>query len=380
MGHSQSIEQTQTKKSTTQHRQRRNSSSKTLPVTYKEKENEGTTRTKRFTRLGTIRRKLAKSLKAGKSSDFRKHVRELLQSWPLKEIQSLVRHYEGLEALKKLSVLSDAAQPAINSLEEDLLALLTTNTCTDLVIEYNGETYNLHKSIVCCRCRFFAKYVSAYKSENDVIKFEIPGLLLDKYTFTALLSFIYSGQTEDSSLLDVLSELGDKFGMLNPVVSDIKTLLYSENYTDVVLVYPKNSSGVAQTLDGFSHSEGSLDTTLEIPVHSALLSARSKFFCNLLSKKFADRINPKERLKIVLNEKIIPRCFIRVLLTCIYTDQVDLSTAIKWKVADDGSCEAYRLLTTCELAMELFEIGQFLEISSLEQGVFCVICFGTINF
>ena len=369
MGHSQSIEQTHTKKTTIQQRQSRNSSSKTLPITHKEKENERTARTKRFTRLGTIRRKLAKSLKAGKSSDLRKHVRELLQNWPLKEIQSLVSHYEGLEALKKLSVLSDAAQPDINALEDDLLILLTTNTCTDLVIEYNGETYNLHKSIVCCRCRFFAKYVSAYKSGNDIIKFEIPGLVLDRDTFTTLLSFIYSGQTDDPSLLDVLSDLSDKFGMLNPVVNDIKTLLHSENYTDVVLVYPKNSSGAAQTLDGCSNqSEGSLDTTLEIPCHSALLSARSNFFCNLLSKKLSERTNPKERLRIVLNETIIPRCYIRVLLTCIYTDQVDLSTVIKWKVADDGSGEADRLLTTAELAMELFEVGQFLEISSLVQG------------
>ena len=66
-------------------------------------------------------------------------------------------------------------------------------------------------------------------------------------------------------------------------------------------------------------------------------------------------------MRLVLNESIIPRTYIKVILHCMYTDSLDLGCVIKWKVADDGSGEADRLLTPVELAMELYEIGHFLE-------------------
>ena len=53
----------------------------------------------------------------------------------------------------------------------------------------------------------------------------------------------------------------------------------------------------------------------------------------------------------------------------MYTDTLDLSSVIKWKVADDGTGEADRLLTTAELAMELYETGHFLDFPQLMQGI-----------
>uniref|UniRef100_A0A7M5U749 BTB domain-containing protein n=1 Tax=Clytia hemisphaerica TaxID=252671 RepID=A0A7M5U749_9CNID len=255
-------------------------------------------RHKRFIRFGTIRRKLAKSLKTGKHSDYRKHMRELLQKWPVKEIQDLLRQYEGLEAIKKLSILSDAAQPEISSLESDILSVLDNNVCTDLVIDYNGHLYSLHKGIVSCRCKFFAKYLSAFKQDNDVIKFEIPGLVLDEQTFSSLLRYIYTGQIYDYQLDGVLSELADKFGTLNELTHDLKTLLDSENHTDVVLVYlqePRKTHNAPSFVSAFA-GQSSLDTKLEVRCHSALLCARSVFFRSLIKRKLGRTSKHERRL------------------------------------------------------------------------------------
>ena len=387
MGHAQSTEQSSGKSQPLTHKSAKQSSSsstnKDRDIESKTKSkkgnsshrdrdhNESKTKSKKLTRLGTIRRKLAKSLKAGKNSDFNKHMRGMLQNWTIEQIQELVHQYERFEAIKKLSILSDAAKPDINSLQQDFLDILVDEVGTDLIIEYNGNHYHLHKSIVSCRCKFFAKYLAAYKNGNDIIKFEIPGLVLNASIFASLLRYIYSGIIDDFELQNVLTELTDKFGVLNELIHDLKTLKQTINHTDVLLVYPKQTGH--DTLSRKTLNSTSLTATLENKTqetlcHSTVLNARSKFFQSLITRKLKDRHNPKDPIRIVLDEKVLPQCYLQAVLWCMYTDNVDLGLVIKWKVSDDGTGEAYRLLTTSEMAMELYEIGQFLELPSLVRG------------
>ena len=371
MGHAQSTEHSSVKSQSLNHKQSKGSTKQSSSnLSNKDRDNESKTKSKKLTRLGTIRRKLAKSLKTGKNSDFSKHMRGLLQNWTVQQIQELVNQYERFEAIKRLSILSDAAKPDIKSLQQEFLEILDNEVCTDLVIEYNGNLYSLHKSIVSCRCKFFAKYLAAYKNGNDVIKFEIPGLVLDASTFASLLRYIYSGIIDNLELKNILTELTEKFGVLNELIHDLKSLKQSTNHTDVLLVYP-NKRGLdnhRQKVIDLSPASTLESKTQEILCHSAVLNARSMFFQSLITRKLKERQNPKDPVRIVLDEKVLPQCYIQVVLLCIYTDNVDLSSVIKWKVAEDGTGEADRLLSTSEMAMELYEIGKFLELSSLVRG------------
>ena len=371
MGHAHSSDHSSVKSQAPNHKQ-----SKTKPLagaTTKDKENDSKTKSRKLTRLGTIRRKLAKSLKTGKNSDYSKHMRGMLQNWTTQQIQELVNQYEQFDAIKKLSQLSDAAKPVIGPLQQDFLDILVNQVSTDLVIEYNKNLYYLHKSIVYCRCKFFAKYLAAYKNGNEIINFEIPGLVLDSSIFTSLLRYIYSGVMDDPELQNILTELTEKFGVLNDLVQDLTSLSHSINHTDVLLVYRPEEKEQRVSCQKVIHHNTSPTSSLddnpqEILCHSAVLNARSTFFRTIIMRKLKERQNSKDPVRIVLNEKILPQCYIQAVLKCMYTDTVDLSSVVKRKNTDSGIDEADRLLTFAESAMELYEIGKFLELPSLVQG------------
>lgn len=79
--------------------------------------------------------------------------------------------------------------------------------------------------------------------------------------------------------------------------------------------------------------------------------------------------------RIVLDESVIPRRYARLLLHVIYLDTVDLSLILR------GSCASLlslsetsalsrqsARLSILEEAMELYQIGRFLELDILAQG------------
>lgn len=322
---------------------------------------------RKFIRLGTIRRKLARTLRTGKASDYRRHIRDLVQTWNTREIESFLKEYESLEALKELKINSDKARPKPVYLSKDLEKLYTEKICTDVILEYDNRIYQAHKSILSLRCTYFKNLFLKQKYENTPVKIDKKVDNINAGVFESLIKYIYSGITEDEELVKILPQLGKTFGKLNSLKSDIRTLAGMEDTADVLLIF----HNVVNVDNG---SNGSIENLFEIPCHSTVLCARSVFFKSLLTEKIKNKEN-KLPIKLVLSETILPKPYVKIILHCMYTDILDLSSVIKWKVADDGTGEADRLLTTAELAMELYEIGQFLEFHLLMQGTKLFICF-----
>ena len=316
----------------------------------------------KLTKLGSMRRKLVRRTRKG--SDYRKHIRDLLQSWSSKEIQSFIREYEALDALRDLRRLSDSARIVSPHLQADMANLYENKYCYDLEIEFQDVTFYVHKAILCSRCKFFTNYLT----QSNSIKLLAEDFGYSNSIFSSLLKYVYSGYSKDRYLIEVLSNLAEKFGMLNSIDSSMKEIIDDHTYADLILVFPNTS----QVLDSnIENEETNIDNTLEVFCHSSILCARSLYFRSVLLEKYRKHKmtgNKPFNARLVLSEKIIPRTYIKVILHCMYTDCVDLSSVIKWRVADDGSGEADRLLTTVELAMELYEIGRFLEFSILMEG------------
>lgn len=127
-------------------------------------------------------------------------------------------------------------------------------------------------------------------------------------------------------------------------------------------------------------SEYGFRPKLELACHKAILSARSPFFRNLIQRRTR---NSDERAmhvptRIVLDESVIPKRYARVLLHAIYLDTVDLTLILRGNGCGNsaGSLGEVQALThtgrtrptPLEEAMELYQIGRFLELDILAQG------------
>lgn len=149
---------------------------------------------------------------------------------------------------------------------------------------------------------------------------------------------------------------------------------------------------------------------MELPCHKALLSARSPFFRNLIQRRTRSGEEHTERAlhiptryvksqlshnvqsnlilkshlnsfciyRIVLDEFVIPKRYARVLLHAIYLDTVDLSLILRGSgcAGSSGSLGEVQALTNTgrtrpsalEEAMELYQMGRFLELDIVTQG------------
>lgn len=212
---------------------------------------------------------------------------------------------------------------------------------------------------------------------------------VDVQMFSSLLRYLYTGDLcpHDPTIdVAVLRRLGEDFGTPNPLEHDLRYLLETGDYADATLVFtseasnPVSSGGDSQRPDSGS-SEYGFRPKLELPCHKAILSARSPFFRGMIQRRLrsfeeqGDRAIPT---RIVLDETVIPKRYARVLLHAIYLDTVDLSLIIRAGIsssaAPHGSLSEAQVATgrqrsnPLEEAMELYQIGRFLELDILSQG------------
>lgn len=228
--------------------------------------------------------------------------------------------------------------------------------------------------------------------------------------FSALLRYLYTGDIcpHDATLeANLLRRLGEEFGTPNPLEHDLRYLLDTGDYADAALVFTSDSD--YQRPDSGS-SEYGFRPKLELPCHKAILSARSPFFRNLIQRRTRSGEDHTERAlhiptRIVLDESVIPKRYARVLLHAVYLDTVDLSLIlrgsgcgnsagslgeVKISVIRHGNIlyvtfihyqyfclnlQVQALTHTgrmrpspLEEAMELYQIGRFLELDILSQG------------
>lgn len=323
---------------------------------------------KNVSKFATLRKKFSRHRSSHKTRNYVKHIRELTQSWNTHQINALVEEYESLSALKDLSIQTSLARPRVRTLKEDLLAMYEQQYFTDVVLQFRGYEFHCHRFLLSLRSAFFYNILAKNPGHNAKIQIDITNPELTVDIFRMMLHYLYIGDvpTFDTALdnLEILMKLGDEFGTPNVLEHDLNVLLNTSKFSDVTLVFKDSFAGIPQTKE-----ISGVESSFELHCHRAILAARSPFFLSLLTTLAKERDFSKP-LRLVLDEKIIPRQYGRVLLQCMYLDCVDVSSVIRWALgSDERSVEdPHKLLTVPEVAMEVYEIARFLDFSTLEQG------------
>ncbi|XP_041668131.1 BTB/POZ domain-containing protein 7 isoform X2 [Cheilinus undulatus] len=356
-----------------------------------------TDRKKKSLGLATLKRRFIKRRKSSRSADHARQMRELLSGWDVRDTNALVEEYEGTAALKELSFQASLARAEAPSLARDLAALYQHKYCTDVDLIFQGTCFPAHRAILAARCPFFKTLLSSSPGFGAEVLMDIETAGIDVPMFSALLHYLYTGEfgvggAEDSRLqnVDVLVQLSEEFGTPNSLEADMKSLFDFMCYYDALLSFSSDSEmiescnergAVAAAPTGSSGGSGVPGTPDEdLRAHKAILSARSPFFRNLLQRRIRTGEEMTERTlqtptRIVLDESIIPRKYVQVILHCMYTDVVELGLVLRGSPSAGSLGEVQALVsggrgasTRTEEAMELYHIALFLEFSMLAQG------------
>ncbi|XP_007435256.1 BTB/POZ domain-containing protein 7 isoform X2 [Python bivittatus] len=303
-------------------------------------------------------------------------MRELLSGWDVRDVNALVEEYEGTSALKELSLQASLARPEARTLQKDMAELYEFKYCTDVDLIFQETCFPVHRAILAARCPFFKTLLSSSPEYGAEIIMDINTAGIDLPMFSALLHYLYTGEfgMEDSRFqnVDILVQLSEEFGTPNSLDVDMRGLLDYMCYYDVVLSFSSDS----ELVEAYGGSQSCLEE--ELRAHKAIISSRSPFFRHLLQRRIRTGEEITDRTlrtptRIILDESIIPKKYVRVILNCMYTDLVDLS--ILHSSPSVGSLSEVQALvagkpsmTKAEEAMELYHIALFLEFSMLAQG------------
>lgn len=347
-----------------------------------------TDRKKKSLGLATLKRRFIKRRKSSRSADHARQMRELLSGWDVRDTNALVEEYEGTAALKELSFQASLARAEAPSLQRDLAALYQHKYCTDVDLIFHGTCFPAHRAVLAVRCPFFKTLLTSAPGYGAEVLMDVDTAGIDVPMFSALLQYLYTGEfgaAEDSRLqnVDVLVQLSEEFGTPNSLEADMKGLFDHMCYYDALLSFSSDSEMVEGCSDrgavaGPSAAPGSPEEDLR--AHKAVLSARSPFFRNLLQRRIRTGEEMTERTlhtptRIVLDESIIPRKYVQVILHCMYTDLVELGLVLRGSPSTGSLGEVQALVsggrganTRTEEAMELYHIALFLEFNMLAQG------------
>uniref|UniRef100_A0A3P9HHR3 BTB (POZ) domain containing 7 n=1 Tax=Oryzias latipes TaxID=8090 RepID=A0A3P9HHR3_ORYLA len=357
-------------------------------------------RKKKSLGLATLKRRFIKRRKSSRSADHARQMRELLSSWDVRDTNALVEEYEGTAALKELSFQASLARADAPSLQRDLAALYQHKYCTDVDLIFQGTCFPAHRAILAARCPFFKTLLSSSPGYGAEVLMDVDTAGIDVPMFSALLQYLYTGEfgvggSEDTRLqnVDVLVQLSEEFGTPNSLEADMKGLFDYMCYYDALLSFSSDSEMIESCNErgavasapaggsGVAAAPGVPGTPEEdLRAHKAILSARSPFFRNLLQRRIRTGEEMTERTlqtptRIVLDESIIPRKYVQVILHCMYTDVVELGLVLRGSPSAGSLGEVQALVsggrgasTRTEEAMELYHIALFLEFSMLAQG------------
>lgn len=364
---------------------------------YTVSENEGGRKEKKrkTSKFTTLRKKLTRVRRHSRSLDHTKIMRDMLSSWLVQDVIILVQEYEATAALKELSLAANLARPSAHSLRHDLARLYFCKFCTDVDLIYKNNCFPAHRAILSARSPFFKALLSRYPEYGAQVpvKLKTPGV--DVTLFSSLLRYFYTDELGEDDINwennEMLSRLAGEFGVPNLLEHDMKQLLESGEYSDAVLVFSVDSEQPEMAssyhhAEGFGHSStqnvhGSHRSGLfEFPCHRAVLAARSPFFMNFINRRAKSGEELTERTlrtptRIVLDESVIPKRYARVLLSALYQDVVDMKCVLRESpsmcslsevqaMVSSGRCQ----MTVVDEAMELYQIGRFLDAQVISQG------------
>ena len=318
-----------------------------------------------------------------KQLDYGKICREFLSTWSTDNLIQLVNDYETNSIIKDFHLQAELARPTVSNVSQDLRKLYDSADCADVYIEFKGEQFPVHKSIVCKRCPLFRELLGKIYTFGTVVPIQIDIAEITTDLFSNLLRYLYSGELESYA-----GDKADDYKQLlanlsrhvpNELEFDLKHLLDTGVFSDVKLVF-KNSTS-SNCGDRCNHNAGSHNLTYgssatqstknltynspaalnhspskstttkqsqqggsttndrkcsacanqssEYSCHAAVLASRSRFFRNLIlryqakngSKGEHQTVNTsKQSIRIVLDEEYIKRRYINVVLNVIYCD------------------------------------------------------------
>uniref|UniRef100_A0A0K8SQ25 BTB domain-containing protein n=1 Tax=Lygus hesperus TaxID=30085 RepID=A0A0K8SQ25_LYGHE len=339
----------------------------------------------KVTGFATLRKKLMRRRRSSKACDHGRVIREVVNDWSGLEIAALLEEYEALAALKDLSVQAELARPPAATFKQDLSTLYDFKYCTDVDLVFRGACFPVHRAILSARCPYFRDLLAGCPGYGARICLELRTPGVDIEMFSALLRYLYTGDLGGGGTkvdVAILHRLGEEFGHPSPLEHDLRYLLGTGDYADAALVFTSEAGSDYHRPDSGS-SEYGFRPKLELPCHKAILSARSPFFRNLIQRRSRSGEEHTERAlhiptRIVLDESVIPKRYARVLLNAIYLDTVDLSLILRGSGcgSSSGSLGEVEALTVTgrarpsalEEAMELYQIGRFLELDIVSQG------------
>ena len=349
---------------------------------------------KKASKFATLRRKLIRVRRHSRSCDYGKPLRDIISLWSVRDISALVNEFEALIALKEIAISTNLARPPANMYRQDLSHLYHYKYCTDVDLIFRGTVFPVHRALLSIRSPFFKDLLSRHftKGSQVPVKLRTPGV--DVALFSVLLKYLYTDHINSDELRldsqDILMKVADELGMPNPLDQDIRTLLETGDYSDAVLVFLSDPD-LNDSLSSEAGSSEALNRSskLELPCHKAILAARSPFFRNLLVR----RAHMVEELAdwtsspsvIVLDEEVISRRYARVLLHSIYLDSVDLSLIMRGSTSMCSLSEVQAIvagkgqMTLVDEAMEIYQIGQFLDFPALSQGKLIIWSYGILS-
>lgn len=338
---------------------------------------------KKASKFATLRKKLIRVRRHSKSYDYGRALRELITAWSTRDVSALVQQYEALMTLKELAISTNLARPPASTYRQDLSHLYDFKICTDIELIYKGVCFPTHRALLSVRSPFFRDILSRHHNTYPQIPIKLRTHNVDALLFGALLRYLYSDSINFDELhlenRDILNKVAVELGMPNLLQQDLRTLLETGDYSDTVLVF----TGELDLNESFSSEAGSSDglsrTKHEMPCHRAVLAARSPFFRNLLLRRARTCEETNDGTlslptRIVLDETVIPRRYARVLLHTLYLDVVDLSLIMRGSASMCSLSEVQAIvagkgqMTLVDEAMEIYQIGQFLDIPTLSQG------------
>lgn len=330
----------------------------------------------------TIKKRFSKkNRRFQKQSDYCRILRDFLSTWSIDNLIQLVQDYEVSSIIKEFYLQAELARPSVNNVSQDLRRLYDSQEVADVYLEFKGEKFPVHKSIVCSRCPLFRELLGKIYKFGTVVPIQIDIDEITTELFSHLLRYLYSGEICNYSN-DEQNELNDYENVLknlskhvpNNLEFDLKHLLNTGIYSDVKLVFKNHSiSRTSNKLNNFNYNStynlntanstknltynstvtlNSLPTKpnklsvtsndqvkciacsnqSEYSCHAAVLASRSRFFRNLILKYQAQNLksenqtvnSSKQSIKIVLDETYIQKRYISIVLNAIYCDATDI--------------------------------------------------------
>ena len=283
-----------------------------------------------------------RSRRASKSFDHGKVMRDLLSGLTTRDIIQLNDEYHSTAILKELSFQAEAARPSASSIPNDLADLYDSRFVADTFLIFRGMHFPVHKAIICVRSPFFRELLG----KINVFASRVPVHIADPNVRPEMLNdvirFLYCGQlvcsqnpvidglsskSPNSTYESLLIRLSEQFAGPHDLDRDLKHLLETGLYSDASLVFSGQST---PSSSGTKSCRACTDQS-EYSCHSSVLASRSVFFKNVVQRhqrRFEEEsvtVNTaNQKIRIVLDESIIPRRFARIILHSMYRDSNDL--------------------------------------------------------